>query len=229
MSTSHLFLVLVPPRQPVCCCCAPIRNTLLILLSCISICCHAFFFSSRHIWNLLPITSFPSLLPLASSATLFSPLPQKRSNQCTITAPPTATASSSLIPLFLPTQSPHLQPPLNTPQINKGLIRVGGDAGRITRSAGRKAKEKAVCHCSLSLLLCFHLWFSLFPHRQPSHTGYSFPSFSFCALSLSFLVYIFRNKGIVVYFLPLVPISLPVSTNRFFIICIQCVNSSVKQ
>lgn len=51
-------------------------------------------------------------------------------------------------------------PPTNTPQINTGLIREGGDAEHIARSAGRK--ERGVCHCALSLSLYFyfmHLWF----------------------------------------------------------------------
>lgn len=50
--------------------------------------------------------------------------------------------------------------PLNTPQINAGLIREGGDAEHIACNASRKAEEKAVYHLYLSISsLSFHLQF----------------------------------------------------------------------
>lgn len=102
-ATSCLFLVFVPPRQPACFC-AAIRNTRLLSPRLV-------FPSASSSPLPPPVTSFPSLLSLASSSTRFSPQPQNRRNRCTITKPPTDATSSPLIPLFLPAQSPPPPPP----------------------------------------------------------------------------------------------------------------------
>lgn len=97
-ATSCLFLVFVPPRQPACFC-AAIRNTRLLSARLV-------FPSASSSPLPPPVTSFPSLLSLASSSTCSSPQPQNRRNRCTITKPPTDATFSPLIPLFLPAQSP---------------------------------------------------------------------------------------------------------------------------
>lgn len=108
--------------------------------------------------------------------------------------------SSPLLPFFLPTLSPHLYPPSNTPQINMALIREGGDAGHIAHSTLRKGK--VVCHCSLPVFLSLSIstsCTSAFPltqflpqHRQPSHSSNCFHPFSFFS---HFSVSIFRDGG----------------------------------
>lgn len=80
--------------------------------------------------------------------------------------------------------------PLNTPQINAGLIREGGDAEHIACNASRKAEEKAVYHLCLSIscsvsIFNFSLAQCLPPHSYIANCFTSFCLFLAFSLTLS--------------------------------------------
>lgn len=155
-----------------------------------------------------------------------------------------AAASSSSPPI--PSRSPFppyrlTSTPPNTPQINTGLIREGGDAEHIAHSTRRK--EKVVCHCSLPLSFFLSLsisisctsafsQLSLFLGADSQTTAATASSVFFLASFLTFRCVFLGMEG--PSFPPsrrMLPLSLrcACSTKQFFIICTACVNSMEEQ